>query len=743
MGPAAVISDDVGGTSERRLHALMAIAEALAKGSDAAEVLQSVVDSARYLLDAESARLELVQPPIDGAEPTRRLVAVSGWTRLPVGAVRKADEGVAGFVVATGRSVRAMKLSEGLVDPPEAHGTNSPYLHNESGVAVPLRSQGEVLGTLAVLHSLPFRFGPPDVELMEQFALLATMAVDAGRRLEREKVEAVRLRALYLATEQVGEGIALVGSDGRIRYANPAYGALHGLAYHDLSGRPVEELMAAESPWSDTTARLAVADDVRSDAWIWHHSGTPVEVELHARTVADHESGAPVGTIVMMHRITDRKAVEAELHRQARSDALTGLANRRSIIDAVTAALGDPKRCQPLALVFVDLDRFKKVNDGLGHRIGDLVLVEVARRFASCLGDGEVLGRLGGDEFVVLLEATPDAQAALAVAARLAATLHEPITVDQRGLTVTASIGVTLAEKGSSVEVLLRDADAAMYQAKAAGRDTQVLLDRQAAPSLLGELELEEELRRAIAEDQLRLAFQPVVDLSSGRVEGFEAQVRWAHPVRGMLLPSEFMPIAEESSLARHIGGWILRRGAELMAGYLPRLPHVALGVNISSRQLAGNQFVDELDEILGESRLPPDHLILEVTESLAMSPSFEQTLHHLRERKVRLAIDDLGAGYSNLAYLKRLPVSILKIDRSFVSELGVDDRNRAIVATLLDLGASFGMDVVADGIESPEQLGILRQLRCPFGQGKLLGPAGELPAPAELVPVIALPDQA
>jgi diguanylate cyclase (GGDEF)-like protein len=458
-----------------------------------------------------------------------------------------------------------------------------------------------------------------------------------------------------------------------------------------------------------------------------------VQVELHARTVADHDGVAPLGTVVLMHEIADRKAAEAKLHRQASSDALTGLANRRSIIDAVGAALRTADRQRPVALLFVDLDRFKKINDGLGHRVGDMVLVQVARRFAAALGAGQVLGRLGGDEFVVLLEAVTDPQAALAVARHLAASLRSPISVDERSLTVTASIGVAVADAGSDVETLLREADTAMYQAKAAGRDTQVFLDRQSPSSFLAELDLEEELRRGVADQQLRLAFQPVFDLRNGRLEGFEALVRWAHPTRGLLLPGEFLPLAEESGLVRSIGAWVLRRGAEAMTRYLPQLGHLALGVNISPRQLGGDELIDELDETLGRTGLPPDHLILEITESLAMRPGFEQTLHHLRERGVRLAIDDLGTGYSNLGYLKRLPVSILKVDRSFVAGLGTDERDRAIVATLLGLGKSLGMEVIAEGVESDVQLTVLQELGCSFGQGNLLAPADDPPEPDEL----------
>jgi diguanylate cyclase (GGDEF)-like protein/PAS domain S-box-containing protein len=717
----------------------MAIAEALARGSDSTDVLQSIVDSARYLMDAESGRLELIRPALMGLpahQQDRTLVAVSGRVRLPVGSIRKANEGGAGYVVRTGRSAVAYKLSERLADPSDAVETASPFLFNESAVVVPLGVPGPVLGSLAVFHSEPFRFDRSDVELMEQFATLAAMAVEAGRRLEREQAEAIRLRALFLATEQVGEGIALVGTDDRIRYANPAFAGILGLAVGELVSYPVRDFMGPDWPWSELHARLGEEDEVRSEARVWHRTGVQILVELHASAVADHDGTAPLGTVLVMHEIGDRKAAEAELHHQASSDPLTGLANRRSIIEEISDALRRAGRGQAVALLFIDLDRFKKINDGLGHRVGDEVLMQVARRFSSALGSGRVIGRLGGDEFVVLLEAVTDASTAIAVADEVALSLREPIPVDGRGLTVTASIGVALAQPGSDVESLLRGADAAMYQAKAAGRDTTIFLDPQSDVSFLAELDLEEELRRGVADGELRVAYQPIVDLLTGDVIGHEALVRWEHPTRGLLYPADFLLLAEESGLIRPIGAWVLEQATVATAGYLDRFPHLGINVNISSRQLVGGQLIKDLDASLEKSGLPADHLILEVTESWAMRQGSERTLSELRQRGVQLAIDDLGTGYSNLAHLKQLPVQALKIDQSFVAGLGTDKRDRAIVATLLGLGTSLDLAVVAEGIETAVQLDVLQELGCPYGQGNFLAVAADPPAVGDIRPI-------
>lgn len=737
--------EPVGSGLERRLRALMSIAEALARGRASSDVLQSIVDSARYLLDAESGRLELIRPAMVGLpveQQERTLVAVSGQARIPVGTVRKGTEGGAAYAARTGRAALAYKLSERLSDPPGAVDSASPFLRNESAIVVPLGIPGPVLGTLAVLHTEPFFFDHGDVELMEQFATLATMAVDAGRRFEREKAEAIRLRALYLATEQVGEGIALVGTDDRIRYANPAFASLIGLGVGEIVGRPVRDLMGSELSWSEVSSRLAYEGEVRTEAKVWHRTGSQIQVELHARPLADPDGREALGTVVLLHEIGERKAAEAELQFQATSDPLTGLANRRSIIEAVSSAIHAAGRRQPVALLFLDLDRFKKINDGLGHRVGDEVLVQVGRRFSSALGRGPLLGRLGGDEFVVLLDAVADASAALAVADQLAHCLSEPVRVDGRSLTVTASIGVALAEPGTDVETLLRDADAAMYQAKAAGRDTRVLLNRPADASFLAELDLEEDLRLGIGRGELRLAFQPVVDLLTGHLSGYEALVRWQHPERGLLYPGAFLPLAEESGLIRPIGVWVLEHATTIAAGYMDRHPELRIGVNVSARQLVGDDLIGQIDRALARSGLPASRLIIEVTESWAMRPGSEHVLSELADRGVRLAIDDLGTGYSNLAHLKRLPVHSVKIDQSFVAGLGRDKRDRAIVATLLGLGDALDMTVVAEGVETPLQLQVLQELGCPFAQGNYLGMAADPPTADAIRPVAAVIEQ-
>jgi diguanylate cyclase (GGDEF)-like protein len=635
MRPPSAGGGTEGVAAGRRLRALMAITAALARGSDAEEILQSVVDSACYLLDAESARLEMVISLSPGGPLLVKLVAASGLTRHPVGSVRPLGQGVGSHVIRTGTPVTALQLSAGLTTPAEAAEHASPYLRNESGIAVPLRAatgttgrgtETGIIGTLAVFHSLPFRFGPADVEALQQFALLANLAVDAGQRLQR--------------------------------------------AQDDLARRRIDE---------------------------------------------------------------------RRLHRLARTDTLTGLANRRSIIESVETALGRGGTEGSVALLFIDLDRFKRVNDGLGHRIGDALLIEVARRFRAALRQGEVLGRLGGDEFVVLIESVPDPEVALETARRLAAGLAAPIVVDRRHLAVTASIGVALAETESNVETLLRDADAAMYQAKAAGRDTEMLLDRCAASSTLDDLDLEEELRRAVVGDQLRLVLQPVFHLAAGSLVGFEALLRWEHPERGLLQPADFLAMAEETGLIRSVGGWVLQRAVDALAHYLPTSPGLMMGVNISARQLASDELVDGIDEALDRTGVPPEQLMLEITESLAMRPSVDRNLRRIRQRGVRLAIDDLGTGYSNLGHLKTLPMSVFKIDHSFVSGLGADRRDDAIVSTLLGLGQSLGMRVVAEGIETPAQLRTLRELGCLYGQGNLLAPAGPPPS-CDALPRLTIP---
>ncbi len=428
------------------------------------------------------------------------------------------------------------------------------------------------------------------------------------------------------------------------------------------------------------------------------------------------------GVFTVARDVTRRKRAEEELAHQALHDVLTGLANRALFLDRLEQALKRLARGGGrLAVLFIDLDRFKVLNDSLGHGAGDAVLIEIARRLAGALRPSDTVARLGGDEFAVVCDDVTDVAEASEIAARLCASVTEPIQVAGQEVVLRASIGIVMSDDpAASPATLLRNSDTAMYHAKEHGATWRVFEDgmRMAA---VRRLEVENALRGAVTRSELRVVYQPMVRLSNLEVVGCEALLRWQ---RGpdLVPPDEFIPIAEETGLIILIGEWVLRHVIETAAGWSSALP---VHVNISPRQLGDPLLIDKVAELLRESGLDPARLCLEVTESgLVADPRMANArIDALRELGVSLAVDDFGIGFSSLFQLRQLPsVDILKIDRAFVTELGHNERDGAIVASLVALAGALHTQVVAEGIETPLQLGELRAMRCEFGQGYLFG---------------------
>lgn len=433
------------------------------------------------------------------------------------------------------------------------------------------------------------------------------------------------------------------------------------------------------------------------------------------------------------HDVTEIKAVEQRIEHIAYHDDLTGLPNRALLSQRADLALAlAARRNQELAVLFVDLDRFKEVNDSLGHAEGDALLVQVAARLQTVTRSADTICRLGGDEFVLLLLETGQ-QGALRVADRLLAAFREPFALAGHGLGVTASIGIALyPHDGGDFAELLKNADTALYRAKQDGRNTRAFYDRQMNVATFERLILESELRKAIESDQLCAHFQPKVRLADGRPVGAEALVRWRHPERGLVPPAEFIPVAEASDLIVQLGDWMLvhvcRQLAEWRRAGLPA-PNVA--INLAARHFRLPHLADRITGLLEAYGLPPQALELEITESTLMETGAEtaETLLALRELGVGLAIDDFGTGYSSLSYLKRLPITALKIDRSFVADMVTDPDDRVLAATIVALGHSLGLQVLAEGVETAEQRAVLLEQGCDLAQGYLFGapaPAGE-----------------
>jgi diguanylate cyclase (GGDEF)-like protein len=410
-----------------------------------------------------------------------------------------------------------------------------------------------------------------------------------------------------------------------------------------------------------------------------------------------------------------------QLVREAFRDALTGLPNRALFMDRLSHALTRAERCGAnLAVLFLDLDRFKILNETLGQEVGDRLLREVAQRIAACLRPEDTVARLGGDEFGLLLEDTVELAAATAVAERVSAEIQRPFVVDGRDILISASIGIALTRGGSmQPDEVLHNADLAMYQAKAEGRARYELYQPGLSVSTRERLDLQSDLRTAGARQELSLRYQPVVTLASVRAVEVEALIRWDHRRRGALLPADFIALSEESGLMVPMGQWVLREACRQVRAWQKDIPLI-VGVNLSASQFERDALPDEIAQILRETELDSSRLQLEISEAVLMrdDPKMLDRLDALKKIGVRLAIDDFGTGYASLSYLKRLPVDCLKIDRSLIKGVGFDNEDTAIIRAVVTLARTLGITVTAEGVETTEQLSQLRALGCEQGQG-------------------------
>jgi diguanylate cyclase (GGDEF)-like protein/PAS domain S-box-containing protein len=463
----------------------------------------------------------------------------------------------------------------------------------------------------------------------------------------------------------------------------------------------------------------------------FHKLGHPVWV-LSSVSLIKGETPNSLRFIFQIQDITDRKRAEARLLHDAFHDALTGLPNRALFIDHLRLAVERSKRKEKyvFAVLFLDLDRFKVINDSLGHMVGDQLLVGMARRLEGGLRPGDTVARLGGDEFTVLLEDINDTEEIIQVADRLQKELTLPFHISGHEVFTTVSIGIAPSTLGyDQPETLLRDADTAMYRAKVAGKARHEIFDKAMHDSAMDLLQLETDLRRAVDREEFVVHYQPIVEIESGTLYGFEALVRWQHPERGLILPDKFISVAEETGLISVIGERVLRESCRQMSKWQKEFVNAAslsISVNLSSKQFTQPNLIEQINKALQETQLNPESLKLEITESVVMENVDTATgmLKRIRELGVKLSIDDFGTGYSSLSCLPRFPIDTLKIDRSFVGQMSDNAENAEIVRTIVMLARTLGMDVVAEGVETNEQLELLKALDCELGQGFLFSEA-------------------
>jgi diguanylate cyclase (GGDEF)-like protein/PAS domain S-box-containing protein len=534
-----------------------------------------------------------------------------------------------------------------------------------------------------------------------------------------------RFRSLV---QNASDVILVMDRETRILYETPSVERVLGYRPDERLGRSALELLHPDDADRARAALARVLDrpgaEVTLELRARHAGGSWVDLEVSARNLANDEHVR--GILVNCRDVTQRQLLEEELRHQAFHDALTGLANRALFADRVEHALRRTARNpRSVAVLLVDLDDFKTVNDSLGHAVGNGLLREVAERVRGSIRDGDTAARLGGDEFALLLEDTDPASASQ-VAERLLHALKGPFRVGPHHLTVGASIGVAMAQRSSSVSDLLRNADVAMYRAKEAGKGGAVVFKRGMQRAAANRLALRVDLERALDRGEFVLSYQPIVSLASGEVWGVEALVRWDHPRRGMLAPSAFMSVAEETGLILPLGSWVLREACTqgaMWQGLRPATP-LHLSVNLSARQLKQSILVRQVGEVLAVTHQPPDLLTLEVTETVIHdAEATHDLLAGLKGIGVRLALDDFGTGASSLTSLRRFPIDGLKIDGSFVSALDSGGADAELVAAIIALGRTLRLDTIAEGIERPAHVERLRAMGCELGQGFLFAP--------------------
>jgi diguanylate cyclase (GGDEF)-like protein/PAS domain S-box-containing protein len=519
---------------------------------------------------------------------------------------------------------------------------------------------------------------------------------------------------------------------GIVTYMNPVAEQLSGWTWKEAVGQPIQTVFPimheqTRQPVENPIYRAIEENrivDLPFNTILLHKSGDEIPIDDSAAPIRD-DNGGVSGVVLVFRNIIERKQHEEEIRHYAFHDSLTGLPNRRMFYDRLRISLANAKRSEwPIAVIFLDLDKFKLVNDTFGHDTGDLLLMEVAARITACVREGDTVSRLGGDEFTVILEGAALAETQIIVN-RIKESLCRKYLLNGKEFFNTPSMGISLfPNDGDDMDNLLKNADTAMYHAKMNGKSHYRFFTTEMNEKVQHNLEIDQGLRSALENGEFSLEYQPKINLEDGTLTGYEALLRWSHPKWGPIPPDVFIPVAEESGLIIAIGEWVLRNACRQFRKWLDEgIPAGRMAVNLSVKQLQDYELPDMVERILNEEGLDPTHLELEITESVMKH--HERTvaiLQRLKDMGIYISIDDFGTGYSSLSYLNRLPIDALKIDKSFIRDIFTDSTDAEIVTAIITMAKSLRLKVIAEGVETKEQMDFLKSNRCNEVQGFLIG---------------------
>ncbi|HEY6531397.1 MAG TPA: EAL domain-containing protein [Acidimicrobiales bacterium] len=728
----------------RRLHTVSRAMRVLLRATDDDDLLRDICDT--LVEDDDYALAWVARIGVDahdpGADAPVRVLARAGATdHLDHEMLRSEHDGGLGHGLGDSPTDRCLHTGavhlvdddDGLDD---AHplGVSDAWRERaqsfgiHSTVAVPFQLRDGVAAALTVCSHAEGTFDPATVELL----------VDLGRDLElglahlrtTDDLAASEERFRLLA-ENTGD-VVLLSRDGVIEWISPSVRSVLGWSPEEMIGKKLEQLVHPDEIPTLDRARVEVRRGVpntyrtrvrcQDGSWVW--------VDTRTRPLFDVQ-GRPEGSVIStMWDTTAAVAAQAALEHAASHDSLTGLANRSLVLDELDRALASSRRTGlRTAVLLVDLDHFKYVNDSLGHAVGDALLCSAAERMVAAVRDEDLVARHGGDEFVVVMRDLDNPEEAIRIADRLTAAFRSPITVGDAELYTTASIGAAVSSGGDQDAIdLLREADIAMYRAKDEGRDRWALFNEDLRDSVDERLRIANELRAAVDHRELEVWFQPEVSLLSGELRAVEALLRWRHPSGEIYPAALFIETAEETGMILDVGRWVLRRACREAARWLERHPEhpLIVRVNLSSLQLSEAGLLEDVDDALVSAGLTADRLCVEVTETAMLheTSTVRTNMAGLHRRGVRVAIDDFGTGYASLTYLRRYPIDVVKLDRTFVTNLTTRPQDEYIAAGIIEMAARLGISVTAEGVEHGEQADLLRTLGCTGAQGFLYSPA-------------------